>query len=189
MDILFLQETWLLNFQLPLLQEYFSSHISCGKAVDDENPLPPTQKPRGYGGVACMVRRDLDIRYKFHSNGGNRIMILEVQTEPPLCIIGVYMPVRDTTKKQDFQEILDEIQEIILTFRSSHVLFLVGDMNSSMLERLGNDRDKLLKCLYMKIHYNIPKMEHVPIYTPKIHLHLRLTTYSTQRTEQTWWIR
>ena len=26
-DILFLQETWLFNFQLPLLQEYFSSHI------------------------------------------------------------------------------------------------------------------------------------------------------------------
>ena len=34
-DILFLQETWLFNFQLPLLQEYFSSHTSCGKAVDD----------------------------------------------------------------------------------------------------------------------------------------------------------
>ena len=26
------------------------------------------------------------------------------------------------------------------------MIFLVGDMNSSMLERLGNDRDKLLKC-------------------------------------------
>ena len=40
----------------------------------------------------------------------------------------------------------------------------------------------------MKIHYYISKMEHVPIYTLKIHLHLRLTTYFTQRTEQTWWI-
>ena len=49
-------------------------------------------------------------------------------------------------EKQDFQEILDKIQEIILTFRSSHVLFLVGDMNSSMMERLGNGRDKLLEC-------------------------------------------
>ena len=95
MDILFLQETWLLNFQLPLLQGYFNSHISSGKAIDDENPLPPTQKLRGYGGVACMVRMVLDIRYKFHSNGGNQIMMLEVETEPPLCIIGVYIPVRN----------------------------------------------------------------------------------------------
>ena len=92
MDILFLQETRLFNLQLQLLQEYFNSHKSSGIAVDDENPLPPTQKPRGYGGVACMVRRDLDIGYKFHSNGGNRIMILEVETERPLCIIDVYMP-------------------------------------------------------------------------------------------------
>ena len=82
-----------------------------------------------------MVRMDLDIKYKFHSNCGNQILTLEVQTEPPLCIIGVYMPVCGTTKKQDFQEILDEIQEIMLTFRSSHMLFLVGDMNSSMMER------------------------------------------------------
>ena len=70
-DILFLQETWLFNFQLPLLQEYFSSHLSFGKAVDDENPLPSTQKPRGYRGVACIVRRDLDIKYKFHLNDGS----------------------------------------------------------------------------------------------------------------------
>ena len=46
-----------------------------------------------------MVRMVEDIRYKIHSNGGNGIMILEVQTEPPLCTIGVYMPVRGTTKK------------------------------------------------------------------------------------------
>ena len=45
-DILFLQETWLFNFQLPLLGEYSSSHVSFGKSVDDDNPLPPTQKPR-----------------------------------------------------------------------------------------------------------------------------------------------
>ena len=32
-DILFLQETWLFNFQLPLLQEYFSSHIHVGKQL------------------------------------------------------------------------------------------------------------------------------------------------------------
>ena len=77
----------------------------------------------------------------------------------------------------------------MLTLRSSHMLFLVGDMNSSTMERLSNDRDKLLNVSFMKIHYYTPKMEHVPIYIPKIHLHLRLITYFTQRMEQTWWIR
>ena len=103
---------------------------------------PHMQKTGGYGGVACMVRRDLDVRYKFHLNGGTQITILEVQTEYYWCIYACMLHY----KKQDFQEILDVIQEIILTFRSSHVLFLVGDINFSLIERLGNDRDKLLNC-------------------------------------------
>ena len=144
-DILFIQETWLFNFQLPLLREYFSSHVSFGIAVDDNNPLPPTQKPRGFGGVACLVRKDLDYRFKFHSNGGSRVLALEILCEPPLVIIGVYMPVRGTSKKQEFQEVLDEILEIIQTFKSTHVMYLVGDMNASMMERCGNERDKLLE--------------------------------------------
>ena len=144
-DILFLQETWLFNFQLPLLGEYFSSHVSFGKSVDDENPLPPTQKPRGYGGVACFVNKNLGVKFKFRPNGGNRVIVLEVLSNPPLCIVGVYMPVRGTSKRTEFQEILDEISEIIEAFKTSHVVFVVGDMNSSLQERCGNERDTLLK--------------------------------------------
>ena len=58
----------------------------------------------------------------FHSNGGNRVLALEILSEPPLCIVGVYMPVRATSK--NFQEVLDKIAEIIQTFRSSHGLFV-----------------------------------------------------------------
>ena len=46
-DILAIQEHWLFNFQLPEIEMMFSSHSSFSKAVDDDNPLPPTQKPRG----------------------------------------------------------------------------------------------------------------------------------------------
>ena len=144
-DILFIQETWLFNFQLPLLGEYFSTHVSVGKAVDDDNPLPPTQKPRGYGGVACLIRKDLDIRHKFHLSGSCRVLTLEILCEPPVCAIGVYMPVRGTSKKQEYQEVLDEIAEIIQTFKTTHIMILLGDMNASMMDRCGNERDKLLE--------------------------------------------
>ena len=83
-DILFIQETWLFNFQLLLLREYFSSHVSFHKAVDENNPLPPMQKPRGYGGVACLVRKNLDFIFKFQSNCGSRVLALEILCEPPL---------------------------------------------------------------------------------------------------------
>ena len=44
-------------------------------------------------------------------------------------------------------EIFDEILEIIQTFRSGLLLFIVWDMNSSMMERFGNDRGKILERL------------------------------------------
>ena len=54
------------------------------------------------------------------------------------------MPVRGTSKKT-FKKFLDKIAEIIQTYKSSHVVFVVGGMNSSMIDRRGNERDKLLE--------------------------------------------
>ena len=62
-DIMFLQETWLFNFQTPSLNLYFTTHCSMGKAVDDDDPLPPTQKPRGYGRVAFLIRKSIQTKY------------------------------------------------------------------------------------------------------------------------------
>ena len=83
---------------------------------------------------------------KYLSTGENNILVLdmlEVQREPPLCVIGVYMHVRGTTSKEEVQEILAEISEIIFTFEGSHGIVLVCDMNASMLGRQGNERDQM----------------------------------------------
>ena len=48
-------------------------------------------------------------------------------------------------KKQEYQEVLDEIAEIIQTFKTTHIMILLGDMNASMMDRCGNERDKLLE--------------------------------------------
>ena len=53
-DNLAVQEHWLFNFQVQDLEKTFCSHYVHSKAVDDDNPFPPTQKPRGYGGVALV---------------------------------------------------------------------------------------------------------------------------------------
>ena len=45
-DILAVQEHWLFIFQLQDLEKTFCSHYVHSKAVDDDNPLPPTQKSR-----------------------------------------------------------------------------------------------------------------------------------------------
>ena len=52
-DLLAVQEHWLFSFQLSNFEAYFTSHFSFSKAVDADDPLPPTQKPRGFGGEGC----------------------------------------------------------------------------------------------------------------------------------------
>ena len=85
-DILAIQEHWLFNFQLQDLEKTFCSHFVHSKAVDDYNPLPPTQKPRGYGGVALFYSKDLNYTVKKLTTGCSRIVAVEVLTTPPLCI-------------------------------------------------------------------------------------------------------
>ena len=54
------------------------------------------------------------------------------------------MPVRGTSSKTNFIDILDEVYEILKNFDLPHAVFLVGDLNSSLKIRSGNDRNAIL---------------------------------------------
>ena len=112
-DILAIQEHWLFNFQLPDLEKSFPSHFVYSKAVDDNNPLPPTQKPRGYGGVALLYNKNLNHTMKKVAVGCNRISAVEVLTDPPLCVCCVYMPSRisksNSPDHESYQLCIDQL--------------------------------------------------------------------------------
>ena len=95
-DILCQQETYLFNFQLRQLSEIHKSFDGFGKAVDDDNPLPPSQKPCGYGSVETLFRKDMDVRVRKCLDNGCRVIVTELVTDPPTCIINVYMPCRNS---------------------------------------------------------------------------------------------
>jgi hypothetical protein len=59
-NIILLQEHWLFNYELPALECIHPNLNAAGKATDDQNPIPPIQKPRGYGGVAILWNKSLD---------------------------------------------------------------------------------------------------------------------------------
>ncbi|CAG2242256.1 unnamed protein product [Mytilus edulis] len=59
-DIFLLQEHWLYDCQLNLLQELHSDFTGTGKAVDSNDPIQPLHMPRGYGGVAILWKKNLD---------------------------------------------------------------------------------------------------------------------------------
>jgi hypothetical protein len=59
-QLILLQEHWLFNYKLPVLECIHPNLNAAGKATDDENPIPAIQKPRGYGGVAILWNKSLD---------------------------------------------------------------------------------------------------------------------------------
>ena len=54
LDIICIQEHWLFDFEHSLLQEMSDQHLVFSKCVDMNDPLPPNERIRGYGGVATF---------------------------------------------------------------------------------------------------------------------------------------
>ena len=115
------------------------------KAVDDHDPIAPVQVPRGYGGTAILYRNGWNIRAIKHPDGQERINVLELETNPRICVINAYMPSRGNSKMTDFVSTLDEIAEIIAKFNLTHAILLCGDLNSSLSRNPPNDRDLILR--------------------------------------------
>ena len=148
-DILAIQEHWLFSFQLGSIETNFVSHHAYSKAVDDNDPLPPNKKPRGYGGVSILFRKNMDLKVKKLIHGENRMVVIEVQSSPPICICNVYMPCRNSkgnAKNDDnFQSCLEQIEEVLSIYQNSHIVLVAGDLNASLSEHRGNAQDVLLR--------------------------------------------
>ena len=71
--------------------------------------------------------------------------MVELDTEPKLCVINVYMPSRGNNKKEAFTAVLDELAEIVTKFTDTHAILLSGDLNSSISRYPPNERDQLLR--------------------------------------------
>ena len=144
-DVLAVQEHWLFSFQLSSFDKQLTSDHSYSKAVDTDDPLLPTQKPRGYGGVAILYRKNMAFKIKKQVHGDNRIIVIAIQSSPPLCICNVYMSSRNSkgnSKADDsYQNSLDQLEEILNTYTKIHAVMLLGDFNASLKQRKGNNQD------------------------------------------------
>ena len=129
-DILFLQEHSLFQFEKHKLEQICPKFNVASKSVDEVNPICPIQKPRGYGGVAVLWRKELDHLMKPLLDGSERIQCLELQTETGmLLLMSIYMPSRGKADADErFSDILDEITTILHKY-SKHIPIIAGDFN------------------------------------------------------------
>jgi hypothetical protein len=73
-----LQEHWLFDCQLNLLNEIHQQYTGVGKAVDSNDPITPLRMPSGYGGTAILWRKDIDTIVTPLTIGNNRIQCIAI---------------------------------------------------------------------------------------------------------------
>ena len=71
--------------------------------------------------------------------------MLVIESNPKLCIVSVYLPSRGNSVQEHFKEAIQEIEEIIHKFSTTHALCICGDFNSSISRNPPNPRDAILK--------------------------------------------
>ena len=89
-DIFLVQEHWLFDYELSLLDELHSDITGIGKSVDSGNPIPPTHRTRGYGGVAVLWNKNIDKIVRPIPDGGYRIQCVEVRTANQVLLVSIY---------------------------------------------------------------------------------------------------
>ena len=132
-DIILIQEHWLFNCKLHKLNEISEIFNGTGKAVDSSDPILPVQMPRGYGGVGILWKKQIDHLIRICHEGGNRIQCVELKGQRPMLLVSVYMPCRGINDNlEDFNDCLDQLNEIIQKYSSSHVIIIGGDWNEDI---------------------------------------------------------
>ena len=88
--------------------------------------------PRGYGDVGILWKKEIDHLISVLPDGGNRLQCVTVKAKKPILLVSVYMPCKGVTDKYGcFLECLDQLNEILLKYRSTHSILIGGDFNEN----------------------------------------------------------
>jgi endonuclease/exonuclease/phosphatase family metal-dependent hydrolase len=148
-QIILLQEHWLYNYELPLLNSLHANFNAVGKSVDDEDPITPLQKPRGYGGVAILWKKSLDRHIEVLKEGNNRMqaILLKPSAKEEILIISCYMPSRGRKEVMEtYEETLAHISDLLGKYPQASII-LGGDLNTDLESTTKSGRKSLLEAM------------------------------------------
>lgn len=115
------------------------------KCYDDDNPVAPTHRPRGYAGVAIIWQKEIAEAVKVLPDGSSRLVAIQVQTEKgPIVIINTYMPSEGSLDTScSYSSLLDEVYEVTRKYSSTSIILWTGDLNASFNRPRKTSNDKL----------------------------------------------
>ena len=104
-DVLFLQEHWLSDGQLPLLSNIDSNFAYTGVSGFGNRAM---LSGRPYGGFAILWRSSLNVNVQILSANSCRISAIKLSSDHhKLLLINVYMPFEDSDRNvDDFSDVL-----------------------------------------------------------------------------------
>jgi hypothetical protein len=140
-----IQEHWLFDCQLNILQEIHQDYNGAGKSVDSNDPILPYQMPRGYGSVAILWRKDLDSCITPLKVGNERIQCIELSGKHNIILISIYLPCKSSDSHDvNFKECVDILHDIFETYENTHQIIIGGDFNENILEGIEAQRKKYI---------------------------------------------
>jgi len=140
-DTYLLQEHWLFDCQLHLLQELHHNYNGTGKAVDTYDPIAPYLMPRGHGGVAIMWKKTMDNFITPLTVGNERIQCVELSGKKNVILISVYLPCKGSDNHlTKLKECIDLLHEIMETYKNSHQIVIGGDFNENIINGTNSQR-------------------------------------------------
>ena len=131
-DIVFLQETWLAKFELPMLNNIQQEFLGLGTSAFDSSKSLLSGRP--FGGVAIMWRKNLQPVIKV-SVVSERIMQLNIMTSTcTVSLLNVYLPTdfRDSESHDQYCMCLGQLACLLDVISTKTNYFgIVGDFNAN----------------------------------------------------------
>ena len=129
-DIVFLQETWLTQDELPLLRQL---HVDFdGAGVSSMNTSDAMLYGRTYGGVAILWRKSLAHLCIIIKYDDQRLLGLNLSaSEDSLFVLNVYMPYQCPDNYESFMNYLGKMSAIIEAVSTSKIT-IIGDFNANL---------------------------------------------------------
>lgn len=132
-DIIFLQETWLMNFDLCMLGQISNEFYAKGISAMDTAKGIINGRP--HGGLACLWRKSLGSKCKtMIYDNEDRIMGLELNVETgKVLFLNVYMPFCKSDNFDEFNVYINKINNLICT-ADTPLVYAIGDFNADIIK-------------------------------------------------------
>lgn len=157
-SILLIQEHWLYEFEFNILNEILTncSYHALSSMKSDE-----LRRGRGYGGTGILWKQNVNASIMPIMTSSTRRCVVKYEHQScNILIMSVYMPVNTNEFRDEFNNVLDEIDSLCLQY-SDYDLIIGGDFNCDFAR--GDERSEVLSAWVRNRELSCPALQpHAP---------------------------